>query len=128
MCNVVVVGHGVYGTAIQRSLKMIYGETPGMYFIDFDEGDSADTLHRKLTQTIAQCGEEPILFCCDMVGGTPFNECIKISLENSFQETVAGLNLSAFAEIVCSLNLPVDQLAQLAVKGTKEYVQWVHME
>lgn len=127
MCNLIVVGHGIYGTSVQRSLSMIYGETPGMYFIDFEPEDSADILRQKLQNAIGQCGGQPILFCCDMVGGTPFNECIKLSVENASQETVAGLNLSAFAEIAFTLDQPLDQLAQQAENATKEYVQWVHL-
>lgn len=56
MCNLIVVGHGIYGTSVQRSLSMIYGETPGMYFIDFEPEDSADILRQKLQNAIGQCG------------------------------------------------------------------------
>ena len=39
MCKLIIAGHGSYGTSIRRSLHMIFGETEGIFFIDFTEED-----------------------------------------------------------------------------------------
>ena len=60
MCKLIIAGHGSYGTSIRRSLHMIFGETEGIFFIDFTEEDSADTLRQKLEGAVSQCGADPI--------------------------------------------------------------------
>ena len=62
MCKLIIAGHGSYGTSIRRSLHMIFGETEGIFFIDFTEEDSADTLRQKLEEAVSQCGSDSILF------------------------------------------------------------------
>lgn len=128
MSNLIITGHGSYGSSIERSLKMICGETTGMYFIDFTEQDSLSTLNEKLDNAINQCKNEEILFCCDLPGGSPFNECMKRSFFNDSYETVAGLNFPAYADIAFSLELSAAALAERAVETTKETVQWLKAE
>lgn len=128
MCKLIIAGHGSYGTSIRRSLHMIFGETEGIFFIDFTEEDSADTLRQKLEEAVSQCGSDSILFCCDIAGGTPFNECVRLSLQEPSWETVAGLNLAACADLALSCSgITALEAAQQAETVTKESVLWAHL-
>jgi PTS system N-acetylgalactosamine-specific IIA component len=125
MSKLVIVGHGGYATAIERSMRMICGTTEQIVAIDFIEQDTIETLRDKLQAAISNCSEEQLLFCCDLTGGSPFNECIKLSMNNELWETVAGLNISAFADMMFALDLSPKELAERAVETTKESVSWI---
>ena len=59
MCKLIIAGHGSYGTSIRRSLHMIFGETEGIFFIDFTEEDSADTLRQNWKKPSASAAQTP---------------------------------------------------------------------
>lgn len=118
MTKVIVAGHGGYGTAVKNCLGMLLGETPGFYYVDFNVEDNLDSLNDKLREAMEQCGEEPILFACDLTGGSPFKQCAMICAEHQENITVAGLNIAAFAEMVYNLELSVQELSDLAIDTT----------
>lgn len=118
MAKVIIVGHGGYGTAIKNCLGMLLGETPGMFYVDFNKEDDLDTLNEKLLTTMEQCGGDKILFACDLTGGSPFKQCAMICAEKPGHITVAGMNMAAYAELVYNLDLSVEELADMAVEAT----------
>jgi N-acetylgalactosamine PTS system EIIA component len=119
MTNVIIAGHGGYGTAIKNCLGMLLGETPGIFYVDFNEQDNLESLNQKLQDTMLQCGEEEILYACDLTGGSPFKQCAMICAENPKHITVAGINVAAYAEMVYNLELSVSELADLAIETTR---------
>ena len=121
MTKVIVLGHGGYGTAIRRNIAMVVGTfDDDLRFVDFNEEDGLEELQAKIYEAVASCGEDDILFCCDIMGGSPFRLAATMSAGAPGRMiTVTGLNLGAFAEIVTSLDLPVGELADLAMDAAK---------
>ena len=119
MTKVIVAGHGGFGSAIKNCLGMLLGETPGMYYVDFNAEDNLDSLNQKLQEAIIQCGDDNILFSCDLTGGSPFKLCATICAENPKHITVAGLNIAAHAEMVYNLELSNEELAEMAVETAR---------
>ena len=50
MTNVVILGHGGYGTATERNMNMLVGAPESFRFIDFDEQDDLNTLKEKIKE------------------------------------------------------------------------------
>lgn len=115
MSKVIIVGHGSYGTSIKDSLEMLMGETTGIYYVDFDADDDLHILEYKLQSAVKQCGEDNILFACDLAGGSPFKQCAFLCVENPGYVTVTGLNIAAFADMVYNLDLSIDKLAEMVM-------------
>lgn len=122
MSKVIIVGHGGYGTAIGNCLRMLLGETPGMYYVDFNEEDNLEALKNKLNSVLKECHEEEVLFACDLAGGSPFRECAMLCTQNPGFITVAGLNIAAYAEMVYGLEQPVKELAKNAIDTARAAV------
>lgn len=123
MTNVIVAGHGGFGTAIQKNLGMLLGDTPGMLYVDFNPDDNLDSLNEKLNAAIAQCEDHDILFACDLSGGSPFRQAAMLCIDHPKYRAVAGLNVAGYAEMVYNLELPLDELCDLAMQTTHATVQ-----
>ena len=52
MVGIVVTGHGNFATGLESSLKLIYGGSSHIKFVDFVEGESTDTLKANLLSLI----------------------------------------------------------------------------
>lgn len=122
MTKIIVVGHGGYGTAVKNNLGMIVGETEGFLYVDFDLTDDINILEDKLKVAVKSCGDDEILFACDIAGGSPFRQSAMLCVEEPRYRAVAGLNTAAFAEMVYNLELSADELANMAVDVTKSSV------
>ncbi|OOM80559.1 PTS sugar transporter subunit IIA [Clostridium sp. BL-8] len=119
--NVIIVGHGNYGTGIESSIKLLAGQTEGVEFIDFLEEDTDVTLKDKISKAIANGETAKTLFVCDLLGGTPFKVCVEISYEKENMEVVAGCNIGAILEtILLKDTMEIGELADNIVKGTKD--------
>ncbi len=122
MAKVIVTGHGGYATAVRRSLAMLTGQTEGMFFVDFNEGDDLDTLIAALQAAAEEAGGEDLLFCCDLTGGSPFRQSAILCTQHSDWVTVAGINNSAYTELVFDLDRPAAALASQTIETTKNTV------
>lgn len=120
MTNVIVIGHGTYGTMIRESLKMLVGTPEGFHYLDFAIGDDLEALKSKLKDTVARIQNDPILFACDLTGGSPFREASLIVSEHPKYAAVAGLNMAGFSEMVYNLELSPLELAQVAIGASRE--------
>jgi len=122
MTKVVVLGHGGYGTAILRNMSMLVGAPEDFRFIDFDEQDDLTILKDKLNSVIAELGDTPILFACDLTGGSPFREAATLCTEHPGWVTVAGLNTAAYTEMTFNLELDPQELGELAMDTAKQSI------
>ncbi len=119
--NIIIVGHGNYGTGIESSIKLLAGHTEGGEFIDFLEEDTDVTLKDKISKAITNGETAQTLFVCDLLGGTPFKVCVEISYEKKNMEVVAGCNIGAILEtILLRDTMEIEELADNIVKGTKD--------
>ena len=122
MTKVIITGHGGYATAVQNNLKMLMGEVEGYYYVDFNPEDNLGSLDEKLEGAIKRCGDNEILFACDLAGGSPFRQAAMLCLEHENRLAIAGLNSAAYAEMVYNLDMPLEALAELAIETTKSSI------
>lgn len=124
MSNVIVLmGHGYYATGIESTIKLIVGPTIGVNYIDFLEEDSSKTLMAKIVKAVEENKENKIIFICDILGGTPFNTAVKVSLENEGIVVVAGCNMSAIIEgIMLKDSVELEELTDQLIEKTKSSV------
>lgn len=128
MTQIIVLGHGGYGTAVKNNLSMLLGSPEGFHFIDFNPEDNLDILRERIMDTIALIGNDPILFACDLTGGSPFREASIITYSNPAYACVGGLNTAGYSELVYNLSLPAFELANLAIEASKEAMMVFHQE
>lgn len=122
MTKVVILGHGGYGSSVQRNLGMLIGEQEQYAYIDFNETDDLSILQEKLKNVLEQIGEHDVLFCCDLAGGSPFREAAQLCLEHPERFCIAGLNTAAYAEMSFNLELSPKELAELAADTAKQSI------
>ncbi|SCJ06661.1 EIIAB-Man [uncultured Clostridium sp.] len=119
----VLMGHGHYATGIESTVRLIVGKTEGVSYIDFLEEDSSDDLMKKAVKVVEENEDSNIVFICDILGGTPFNTAVKLSLENENIRVVAGCNVSSIVEtIMMKEHLEVDSLVEDLIGKTKSTV------
>ena len=117
MTNLIIVGHGGFGSAVKNVLSMLYGETEGVFYVDFNKEDDLQTLIGKIETAAALC-DGGLLFACDVAGGSPFRQCAIKCIDRPDWMAVAGLNIAAYAEIINNLELPVEELLELGMEVT----------
>lgn len=122
MTKVVVLGHGGYGSAMRRNIEMLAGEQEDYFYVDFNEEEDRDTLLGKIHAVLEQVGENDVLFCCDLVGGTPFNVAAELCAEKSNYCCVGGLNTMAYLSMQYELESNAFELADMACGVAKEAV------
>ncbi len=122
MTKVIISGHAGYGTAMKRNINMLVGETPDFIYVDFDEADDLETLKGKYAEALKETGDSDVLFACDLSGGSPFREAALICAERAGYAVVAGLNTSAYTDMVYSLDLTPKELAAQAAEVARESI------
>ena len=122
MTKVVVLGHGGYGSAMRRNIEMLAGPQEDYYFVDFNEDEDTEILGNKIQAGLEQVGEHDVLFCCDLVGGTPFNVAATLCAEKSNYCCVGGLNTMAYLSMQYELESDAFALADMACSIAKEAV------
>jgi Phosphotransferase system, mannose/fructose-specific component IIA len=114
MTKVIVIGHAGYGSAMKRNINMLVGDVPDFEFVDFNEQDDLELLRGKLSKALKKIQGSDVLFACDLSGGSPFREAALLCSENENYAVVAGLNTSAYTDMVYSLDLTPLELAEQA--------------
>lgn len=122
MSKVVVLGHGGYGSAMRRNIEMLSGVQEDFYYIDFNENEDADILRGKIDAVLDQIGDHDVLFCCDIVSGTPFNVAASLCAEKSNFCCVGGLNTMAYMSMTYELESSAFELADMAIDVAKEAI------
>ena len=122
MTQVVVLGHGGYAQGMKGNIAMLLGEIEGFHFLDFDISEDLETFKERLNETVLQIGKDPILFVCDLTGGSPFREACLITSEHNDYVVVGGINTAGFSEIAFLLEKSPDELSKLAIEASIEAI------
>jgi len=119
--NIIIAGHGNYGTGVESSIKLLAGHNEGVEFIDFLEEDTDVTLKDKIINALVNNEADQNLFVCDILGGTPFKVCVELSYEKENMEVVGGCNIGAILEgILLKDSMGIAELADRVVNATKD--------
>lgn len=120
---IVLMGHGNYATGLESTIGSIVGPTVDINYIDFLEEDSSETLMVKAKKVVDENKGNNIVFICDIIGGTPFNTAVKISLEKDGIGVVGGCNVNAIIEMIMAKDLyELEELLDELVDRTKKSV------
>lgn len=122
MTKVMIIGHAGYGSAMKRNINMLVGDVPDFIFVDFNEQDDLEILRGKISKGLEEAEECDVLFACDLSGGSPFREAALICAENPNYAVIAGLNTSAYTDMVYSLDLNPVELAEQAAEVARSTI------
>ncbi len=118
--TIVVVGHGIYGTAMKTLMKMLIGEHPDYHFVDFAENDTIESLTVKLETIIEVRTHEEVIFSVDLLGGTPFRVCAALSSTHQNFVTLAGINPTGLLEVAYSLDQGPETVVMQMLEASRE--------
>jgi len=101
--KLVVTGHGNYATGIESTVKLLAGGLEGVSFIDFTGDMNEVSLSKKFVEDIK--ADDQVVFICDLLGGTPFKEAVKLSMTSDKEISVTcGCNVGSIMEIGLQLS------------------------
>lgn len=92
--NIIVIGHGIYPSAILGSVRMITGIEKNLYSVELHEDDDIDTFENKLKNIVNDLSKmSKIVIFADLLGGSPANSALKIYGKNENIDIYVGVNL-----------------------------------
>ncbi|KRN99937.1 PTS sugar transporter subunit IIA [Companilactobacillus kimchiensis] len=101
--KLIVTGHGNYATGIESTVKLLAGGLAGVSFIDFTGDMDENSLSKKFTEEIKN--DDQVVFICDLLGGTPFKEAVKLSMSADKDISVTcGCNVGSIMEVGLQLS------------------------
>lgn len=121
--SLLIIGHAQYASSIESSIKMIVGDVENVYYLDFQELDTNDTLKEKITKKLNKIQSKSILIVADLVGGAPFQVSSFLSMEDQRLNVIGGVNLSSILEVIFSLDQDLDTIAKIMLETTQETVK-----
>jgi len=126
MITFIATGHGNFGTGIGSSVKLIAGDQEAFFPIDFDGQIEQEELAKIYLDAIAKAGNKDVLFCTDLIGGTPFKTACELKYGHPEYniEVMSGTNLGLLIEGLMSRSFQEDvkALADQLVNTGKEQV------
>ena len=133
MAGVVVTGHGNFATGLESSLKLIYGASSHIKFVDFVEGESTDTLKAELNAAFDELKEDgSILVLSDLLGGSPFKMAVESKLERQDVkiEVAAGTSFALLLACATMIEMFDDarDLADAAIAEGKDAMTLFELE
>lgn len=99
--KIIIATHGHFGLELIESGKMIVGDLPNFYGVNFLSDDSLDDLKAKMEEHIDDT--EEILVLTDIKGGSPFNVGYYLKNEYSNVQLAYGVNLPLVLTIATQL-------------------------
>lgn len=101
--RLIVTGHGNYATGIESTVKLLSGGLDKVSFVDFTSDMNENSLSKKFNEEIKD--DNQIVFVCDLLGGTPFKEAVKLSMSNDKEiSVICGCNVGSIMEVGLQLS------------------------
>lgn len=121
----IIMGHGNYATGLLSSLSMLT-DTKNIIAVDFLDGMSDTDLEKKLKKVIK---DDKYLIVCDLLGGTPYKEASKLSIENKNIKVVTGANIGGLIDTNFKLEkLSLEEAAKNLVEASIKGVQLIEIK
>lgn len=99
MIGVVLTGHGQFAPGLADSMNLIIGAQENFAVVAFTPELAPEALSARLLAAVQEAGGDETLILCDLAGGTPFNETLKLLPQlGEHVEVLAGVNLPALME------------------------------
>ncbi|MEI6896784.1 MAG: PTS galactosamine/N-acetylgalactosamine transporter subunit IIA [Psychromonas sp.] len=101
MIGIIVTGHGLFASGIEKAVERIIGEQAQVAYVDFPIEINTDMLNQQMLEAIKAVNDgSGILFFTDLLGGTPFRTAALIAQEQTGIEVLTGTNLQMTLEIM----------------------------
>ena len=126
--KIIVSGHGNYASGLQATIHLLAGDIANIEYIDFT--DNMDDIQLSERFQRAVIGENNVVFMCDLLGGTPFKEAVKLSQVSEKDIAVtSGCNVGALLEVgfeLTTYSAPAKKLAEKLVKISQVQTKVFH--
>ena len=125
MIGFLVVSHGDLAQGLRTAIEMIVGEKPDIKYAIFPPDESPDDFKEKVETELATLDlKSGVVIFSDLLGGTPFNICAKIALENERIELISGFNLGMVIEaITVREEMEFQELIRVVVESGKSNIK-----
>ena len=129
--GIIVCGHGQFGVGLTHSLEMIAGKQSDYEVVVFSEDAPFEKLSEDLTEAKERLLEtnQGVVFCCDLLGGSPFKAAMTIANEDDRCAVVVGTNLPLLLDLALSRGMnedeSVEELAQRDIEYGKQGLMFV---
>ncbi len=129
MISILITTHGKLCKGMLDSLSMIAGENPNISVLEFcdDYNEYKDKLIEKLDELLLTYSG--VMIFTDIMGGTPFNESYKYTMENNKGniKIITGVNLPMVIETSLALSQEneLTKLVNIAIEAGKQSINCI---
>ncbi len=100
--KMLIVGHGNYATGLLSAAEMLGMASDATAALDFTPDIAPAELGARISAQID--GGGPALICCDLLGGTPYNQAVAVTRGCVGMQVIAGVNLAMVLEAASQLD------------------------
>ncbi|TBX40274.1 PTS sugar transporter subunit IIA [Lactiplantibacillus paraplantarum] len=113
--KIIVSGHGNYASGLHSTIHLLAGDVANIEYVDFTDNMNDIQLSERFQRAVI--GEDSAVFMCDLLGGTPFKEAVKLSQVSQKDIAVtSGCNVGALLEVGIELTAYSASAEKLAKK------------
>lgn len=121
MIGIIITGHSKFPSGTLSALELILGSQDYVSAIDFEGSMSPTDLFDQLKETYLEFNKHcsNVVILCDIVGGTPFNQAAKLSIEYDNIDVFSGLSLQSLLEPVINKEGEISEFSHLLIESSK---------
>lgn len=121
--GIIIVTHVDYGSTLLKAAEFIVGPVQDCTCIRIDASLEVSETVVRLQEAVDRLSTgNNVIVLTDMFGGTPTNLSLALigSRNEKDVEVVTGVNLPMLLRVLSNRNLPLDELAELAITAGRE--------
>ncbi|MDN2452952.1 multidrug transporter [Lactobacillus sp. UCMA15818] len=122
--QIIVTGHGNFGTGIESTVKLLAGSIPNVRYVDFSADMNEEKLAAQFEEFLKK--DSKAVFFCDLIGGTPYKQAV-YKKEKYEVAVVAGCNVGSLLEVGLQTDLTqasdVHEIAQNLIVAARTGIQ-----
>ena len=116
--GIIIVTHMDYGSSLLRAAEFIAGPVQDCTCIKVDSGVEVEEAVHRLQEAVNLLSRgNGVLVLTDMFGGTPTNLSLSLMGSRKDVEVLTGINLPMMLRVLQNRNLPLEELAELALQA-----------
>ena len=124
MIGIIVTGHGSFASGLASSIEVIAGKQDNFETVDFPLGSTNTDLANDLKKAVERLNCSDIIFCTDIAGGMPFNQCVMLSTRIGNSKVISGTNIPVLLEALFSRdNLDASSMADILINSQQSRIQ-----
>lgn len=110
MIGIIVTGHGGFAAGMESNAKMLAGAEAELTTVAFADGMPLEELDAKLTEALDSYQDRSCtIVLADVVGGTPFNHAVTLSIGRPNVRVISGTNSGMLMDL-CIRNITGDDV------------------